>query len=564
VRKLGYFVVALGLALPLWCAGADHSERVATISGYVRNAGGVPQMGVAVEVLGTAIQSLRVFTDENGFFTAAGLAPGNYSVKVSAPAFLPTLREKINVRAGANVLLNLTLSTLFDAVQFTPRRGGSESGDWDWVLRSTANRPILRLLPDGSPVLVTKASDTPDFRGTLSFVAGPSSQGFGSLSDMSTGFLLEKSLFSADTLRFRGDVGYGEGLPNAVVRASFKHQMMNGSTPEVALTMRRLSTPDLGLRNADLQALALSTSDAMTLGDVFELKFGSELQSVQFMGKVNALRPFGSAAAHLSPNTVIEYRYSSSRPNTRDEKGFESAPADLSETDPRMSMAGYTAALEKAHHQEVAVSHREGETNMQVAVFTDRVVDPALTGVGEFSSPAGDVLPDVYSGTFTYRGRDFQVSGMRFVLERKLTSDVTATLDYGYGGTLGLDKDNIPLEQARRDSTVRYRHAISGKLSGSAPKTKTRWMASYGWTGGRALTPVDMFNASAGQTDPFLDLFVRQPVPCMGSLPGHMDVIVEVRNLLAQGYVPVIGQDGRTVYLVQSARAVRGGVAFSF
>jgi len=37
-----------------------------------------------------------------------------------------------------------------------------------------------------------------------------------------------------------------------------------------------------------------------------------------------------------------------------------------------------------------------------------------------------------------------------------------------------------------------------------------------------------------------------------------------VRNLLAQGYVPVIGPDGSTVYLVQTARSVRGGLAFSF
>jgi hypothetical protein len=73
-----------------------------------------------------------------------------------------------------------------------------------------------------------------------------------------------------------------------------------------------------------------------------------------------------------------------------------------------------------------------------------------------------------------------------------------------------------------------------------------------------------MFNASAGQTDPFLNLFFRQPIPGTGALPGHIDVLVEIRNLLAQGYVPVFGQDGRTVYLVQSARAVRGGVAFSF
>jgi hypothetical protein len=43
-----------------------------------------------------------------------------------------------------------------------------------------------------------------------------------------------------------------------------------------------------------------------------------------------------------------------------------------------------------------------------------------------------------------------------------------------------------------------------------------------------------------------------------------MDAIIDVRNLLAQGYVPVMGQDGHTVYLVQSARTVRGGVAFTF
>jgi len=34
--------------------------------------------------------------------------------------------------------------------------------------------------------------------------------------------------------------------------------------------------------------------------------------------------------------------------------------------------------------------------------------------------------------------------------------------------------------------------------------------------------------------------------------------------LMAQGYIPVMGTDGRTVYLVQSARSVRGGVAFTF
>jgi hypothetical protein len=91
-------------------------------------------------------------------------------------------------------------------------------------------------------------------------------------------------------------------------------------------------------------------------------------------------------------------------------------------------------------------------------------------------------------------------------------------------------------------------------------------MASYRWVNGQALTPVDMFNASAGQTEPFLNLFLRQPMPHWHLLPGgqHMEAIVDLRNLLAQGYVPMIGPDGKTVYLVESARSVRGGVSFTF
>jgi Carboxypeptidase regulatory-like domain len=549
----------LSLTLPSWCA-----DKSASIVGYVRNSTGAPQTGAVVEVMGTASQVFRLVTDDKGLFSAIGLVPGIYSVKVSAPAFLPTLREKISLKAGASILLNLTLSTVFDALQFTPRRGTSEDGDWDWVLRSTANRPVLRILPDGSPVMVADKSTSTDLKGTLSFVAGAPSQGFGSISDMSTGFRVEKSVFASGTLTLNGDVGYGSALPNAVLRSSYKRRMANGSTPEVAFTMRRLSSPDLGIRNAQLEALALTTSDEIALGDVLELKFGSELQTIQFMGRVTAFRPFGTVAAHLSPDTVLQYRYSSSRPDIREEKGFETAPADLSESDPRVSMAGFSPAIERAHHQEVALSHREGDTSMQFAVYSDRLNNPALTGIGEFSSGTGDVLPDVYSGTFTYEGRNLNTHGMRLVLERKVASDVSATVNYSYGGVLDLNGKAATLENVRDQSATRNRHAISGKLSGTTPHSKTQWIASYGWTSGRALTQVDMFNSSAGQSDPYLDVFFRQPVPCGRSLAGHMDVVVEIRNLLAQGYVPVFGQDGRTVYLVQSARAVRGGLAFNF
>src|SRR5437867_4243557 len=271
LHRLGCIAIAVGLLGSAWGA-----ERSATISGFVRSANGAPQMGAAVEVLGAAFETFKVFTDERGFFSASGLIPGMYSVKVSAPSFLPTLREKIGLKAGAGVLLNLTLSTIFDVIQFAPRREGTDDGDWDWVLRSASNRPVLRLLPDGSPVVIAKGEQSRrDLKGTLSFVAGAPANGFGAISDMSTGFRVEKSLLSTGTLTFNGDVGYGASSPNAIVRTSFKHQIANGSTPEIAFTMRRLGSPLDGERSAELQSLAMSMAENIYIGDVLDLKICS-------------------------------------------------------------------------------------------------------------------------------------------------------------------------------------------------------------------------------------------------------------------------------------------------
>jgi len=545
--------VLFGLTLPVWAA-----QQPGAISGHVRNATGVPQMGAIVEVIGAAAHSLTVFTDEAGFFSASGLLPGVYSIKVSAPSFLPALRERIGLRPGASVNVNVTLNTLLGAIQVGPLRVASDDEDWKWTLRSVANRPILRVF-DGPA-----EKENHETTGSLSFLAGSAAGGYGSGSDLSTGFSVERSIFSAGHVGISGNVGYGEGLPAAVLRTTYSHKRADGSEPSVALTMRRFAPSNPNLHNAALQALALAVGDDFSVGDVVELKFGSELQTIQFLGRVTAFRPYGSADVHLSPNTVLEYSYASSLPDSRREKGFDSSPADLSESNPRVSMQDYNTKIERAHHQEVSLSRRIGKNNLQLAAFSDRVGDTALTGTGDVSAAGGFLLPDVYSGTFSYAGNNLRTQGLRVVLQRKFSADLTATLDYAYGGVLDLTQPNVELEDARQLITTQKRHAVAAKLSGTLPRTRTRWITSYRWVNGPGLTPVDMFNASAGQSDPYLNLFIRQPIPTLGFLPSHMEAVIDVRNLLAQGYVPVLGQDGQTVYLVQSARSVRGGVAFTF
>ena len=558
LRKLGCFVIAFGLVLPA-CA----AERPGSISGYVRSSAGAPQMGAVVEVIGSAMQGLKVFTDEKGFYSAGGLQPGFYSIRVSAPSFLTAEHQEVGLRAGSILILNVTLSTLFDSVRLAPVRSATDEDDWKWVLRSAANRPILRAVDPSSGAARESNSENHNLRGTLSFLAGSGSQGFGSSSDMGTGFSIQRSLFTEGTVAFRGNVGYGQMSPSTVLRASYSRKMENGSEPRLAITFRNLASPDASLPGAALQALALTTSDNLTLGNL-ELNFGSAMETVQFMGRVSVVRPFGTADFHVSPDTVVEYQYATSLPGTgSDLRDFGSSPEAFDGSTPRMSVAGFSPALEHAHHQEISVSHRSGKNNMQFAVYSDRVSDPALIGVGDPSADSGQVLPDILSGTFTYRGKNLDTHGARIVFQRKLTSDVTATMDYSYGGVLDLG-ENATLADARQLSSVHNRHSATIKMSGTVPASKSHWITSYGWVSGQALTPVDSFNASAGRADPFFDVFFRQPLPGTGFIPEHLEALIEVRNLLAQGYVPVLGSDGKTVYLVQSARTIRGGLAFSF
>jgi len=557
LHNLGTWAILLGLSLPVWAG-----EQPGAISGYVRTNSGTPQMGAVVQILGSADRSLTVFTDAAGFYTATGLLPGLYSLQVTAPSFLPALREKVGLRPGARLKVNVTLSTLLGVMQLGPARPLADEDDWKWTLRSVANRPILRVFDDpaANRLDLPAEKQTHELKGTVSFLAGSAAGGYGTGSDMSTGFTLERSIFTDGHLSVSGDVGYGSSLPAGVLRTTYSHRLADGSAPTLGLTVRRFSASDPNLHNAALQALALSAGDDFTVADVLELKFGSELQTVQFLGHATAFRPYGSADLHLSPNTVLEYDYATSRPDMRTEKGFDSSPADLSESNPRISLIGYSPKMESAHHHEVSLSRRVGKNNIQVAAYSDRVGDPALLGTGVTTAAGGFLLPDVSSGTFTYAGKTLNADGLRFVLQRKFSDDLAATLDYAFGGVVDLTKPDVSLQQAQQFLTSQRRHAVAVKLSGTAPRTHTRWIASYRWVNGPALTPVDMFNASPGQSEPFLNIFLRQPIPSR----GHMEAIIDVRNLLAQGYVPVLGQDGQTVYLVQSARSVRGGVSFSF
>jgi len=103
-----------------------------------------------------------------------------------------------------------------------------------------------------------------------------------------------------------------------------------------------------------------------------------------------------------------------------------------------------------------------------------------------------------------------------------------------------------------------YSAAVRGKLAHAG----TEWRASYSWQNAHTVTPVDAFSDSA--RNPYLSVFFRQPIHVGRVMPNGVEALVDVRNLLAEGYRPFLSRDGSTLYFAQAARCVEGGLSFSF
>src|SRR5581483_2973827 len=182
-------IIACCVLLASLCATASAGVNPGSITGYVRNTAGTPQMGATVQLISAAGQLLVAHTDAKGYFAVGSLTAGSYDVHVSAPSFLPTLREDVVLAAGATKVLNITLNTLFEAVGMLPpmKKSDDEDDSWKWTLRSTANRPVLRF--DGDTAIMVETGDqSQPLKGTLALMAGAASQGYGSASDLGTAF----------------------------------------------------------------------------------------------------------------------------------------------------------------------------------------------------------------------------------------------------------------------------------------------------------------------------------------------------------------------------------------
>ena len=158
------------------------------------------------------------------------------------------------------------------------------------------------------------------------------------------------------------------------------------------------------------------------------------------------------------------------------------------------------------------------------------------------------------------------------MLFRSLPGSWKLSTGYGLGGILRTDQRGFDLTDAPTSQAGAIRSGIhrsqksfaSMRLNGTLPKLGTRIYGSYLWTDYRALTPFHTSLTSQGLAEAGLNLGIRQPIPSFFGIPGRLELNAEMRNMLAQGYIPVTTPNGQTMWLIPTPKQVRGGLSFIF
>ena len=153
---------------------------------------------------------------------------------------------------------------------------------------------------------------------------------------------------------------------------------------------------------------------------------------------------------------------------------------------------------------------------------------------------------------------------------RKRSGDrVQIGSSFGSGGALAPSGDGDDLaansaEALRSRLQTTQRFWASARASARLPLTGTIITGSYQWMDyNNTIMPDHFYLTQSPYTEPGLNVRLRQPIPSVLGMPGRLEATAELQNGLAQGYLPVT-EGGQHVTLVQSPRALRGGLSFIF
>jgi hypothetical protein len=399
--------------------------------------------------------------------------------------------------------------------------------------------------------------------------------------DLGTQFAFATSVYGDNHVKVSGNVGYGgsSGSPAAAIRTTYSRDLL-GATPAVSVTMRQMALAPIVSTSSSLpmlRTISISLGDKTQVNDALSVEYGVGIDMISFIDKLHYVSPY-ARITHLIPHGSADITWTSG--NARPELGMSpavntsasEANADLQRdltslaAMPRVSLDRGRARIQRGDDYELGVTQRYGSREYRFAAYRESISNTTLTIANpDLSLFQGDLLPDMFSRSALFNAGRFDTIGYMATVTQDIDDNYHVSASFGSTGVMVPGAG--PLRNAddlRRVMQAGNRPALTLRVAGTIREMGTRFVASYQWTNYQSALPLPQFSTQSVRSGPGLNVMLRQPIPSPPGVPWRMEATAELRNMLAEGYLPLSMTDGRALLLVNTPRSVRGGLAFVF
>ncbi len=411
--------------------------------------------------------------------------------------------------------------------------------------------------------------------------------------DLGTGFVLSTNILGKNQLQLGGNYAQSTPMgPSAMGLVAIYSRNTDGAAseaPEITLTVTQLGlVAGQGISSGAAAMAAVPSVRDMSLSiyqatdplDNVHLEYGMTAESVDYLQHSSRISPFARITVSTGASGKLLASYNDGgRPDElsahqvtsgvveRDARGDDLASVAGTLTRlPQLSYENHRLELQRTQSYEAGYQETLGSRTLAFSGFYENVSNGRTNVSGDTSFlNSDDLLSDGVSKTLVYDIGRYRRSGFLASANQRVNDSLSITLAAGRMGGFTANPEGTA-DGTQAGFLLGRKHAVANlSVNAKIPRSGTKILANYGWMGDNALVPTHVFTTQSSYVAPGFNVVVRQPLPCPFGMPGHLEVTADLRNLMAQGYLPVSPDGGgQRLLVVQSPRALRGGVSFIF
>jgi hypothetical protein len=543
MRK-GFAAIAVLVAGLLVCPlVALAANDLGTINGRVHDSSGAPVIGALVIVVAASpvLPERIAFTDKQGSFSVANLFAGQYTVKVSMPRFLSSMKQGIQLNAGGTAVLTVNLQNAMDIVRrAVSREGSSSEDDIVWTLRSSpSTQPVLRIVETAQKPEPLKSIIGPNYTGYFQLYSKSIETSSGTTEGVGSQFSVTMPLDTNSKVTVHGQYNESPMQPRGI-GASYDFVPAPRHKATVGVNVRQGALFGDPLQADSLRELQVKYGEDFQWTDHFVFNYGAQVGRVGTVTGATYLRPRFGVSWVPHRRTTITLTASSQAPTMADD------PVRGKEYYDRTILV--PPALERYQHGEAGITHIFSDGfELSAAAFRDRTDTESL-----FVS-----TPDGRRGILMLDTRNMPSEGVRVNVNRQFRN-FEAGIGYTSVTGVGIDSRTAIFDEMQNQLVRRRFQSVAARFKADVDATQTEITAVYRWTSAFSVSRLDPYQQIMEYNDPTLSLSIAQNLPTWRMFPGKVQAILDARNLLDQCFGAARTQAG------QYPRLVKGGINIKF